>query len=292
MKWNVIKFDTIDSTHDHLYKNGENLSDGTVATAEFQSAGHGREKRCWIAKRGSSLLMSMLLKPKITIEQASQISLVLAASVIKVIAEFSNRHHLTKLSETNINVGVGPCADPLRRADTGVCPYKKPNALFLDSLECKEIQFKWPNDILIDGKKVSGILAQSSVKGRDLEYVVLSMGLNIGQDEDELIQIDRPATSLSLHIKTLPHKNEILNLILDRFTEDYKSFIQNGLASSINFLEKHDSLIGKEIVLDLGTTEFIGIAEGLDQKGLLIIKSRDGKKKSVGCGEIIKVISV
>ncbi|MFH1653493.1 MAG: biotin--[acetyl-CoA-carboxylase] ligase [Pseudomonadota bacterium] len=259
MKWNVIKFDTIDSTHDYLYKNGGNLSDSTVATAEFQSAGHGREKRGWIAKRGASLLMSMLLKPKITIEQASQISLVLAASMIRVIAEFSNRPHLTP-------------------------PWQ--------GEEHKEIQFKWPNDILIDGKKVSGILAQSSVKGRDLEYVVLSMGLNIGQDEDELIQIDRPATSLSLHIKTLPHKNEILNLILDRFTEDYKSFIQNGLASSINFLEKHDSLIGKEIVLDLGTTEFIGIAEGLDQKGLLIIKSRDGKKKSVGCGEVIKVISV
>lgn len=79
---------------------------------------------------------------------------------------------------------------------------------------------KWPNDLLLEGKKVAGVLCETVFQKTHIE-VILGFGLNVNMEEKDLAQIDRQATSLKLETGRPWDKNELLDLILDEFTHSY-----------------------------------------------------------------------
>lgn len=90
--------------------------------------------------------------------------------------------------------------------------------------------FKFPNDVLINGKKISGILAESVFVGSDFKGVVVGIGINLNLDENELKNIDIPATSIFNETGKNVDKEEFLNLLMTHFEEEYNDFLENGIA--------------------------------------------------------------
>lgn len=93
--------------------------------------------------------------------------------------------------------------------------------------------FKYPNDILIEGKKIAGFLAESEFLGQNLKGVIVGCGINLNLDKEELKNIDIPATSIFNETGKKINKNEFLDKFLDNFKNDYEDFLINGIKGEI-----------------------------------------------------------
>jgi BirA family transcriptional regulator, biotin operon repressor / biotin---[acetyl-CoA-carboxylase] ligase len=87
---------------------------------------------------------------------------------------------------------------------------------------------KYPNDILISGKKVSGILAEAVTQGEIFKGMVLGIGINVNVKAEDLQEIDIPITSLSAEIGQKIDKEEFIEKLLESFFKDYELFLAEG----------------------------------------------------------------
>lgn len=94
-------------------------------------------------------------------------------------------------------------------------------------------KFKHPNDILIDGKKIAGFLAESEFIGQNCKGIVLGCGINLNLDSNELKNIDIPATSIYNETGKKVDKEEFLNKFLDNFQNEYDEFLNYGIKGEI-----------------------------------------------------------
>jgi BirA family transcriptional regulator, biotin operon repressor / biotin---[acetyl-CoA-carboxylase] ligase len=219
----------------------EALPDFSVLVTDFQSAGRGRMDRSWEAPKGSSIMASLLLRPKFQ-DQAGYgwLSLMVALAIKEVIAD---------LSET-LPVGL-----------------------------------KWPNDILIDNKKVSGVLAEATP---DLGAVVIGFGLNLSQQQSELPVPE--ATSLLLAGSRTLDRDEILSRILIRVRSLYESLAASfGDAQRAGLRDQviaASSTIGQKVAIHFpDQSQSVGLAIDIDPSGRLIVESQ-GKQLSVSAADI------
>lgn len=89
--------------------------------------------------------------------------------------------------------------------------------------------FKFPNDVLIQGKKISGILAESVFQGEEFRGVVVGIGINLNLNKDELSNIDIPATSIFNETGKNVDKDVFLNRFMTHFEDMYDNFLVNGI---------------------------------------------------------------
>ena len=94
-------------------------------------------------------------------------------------------------------------------------------------------KFKYPNDILIEGKKIAGFLCESEFLGENLKGVIVGCGINLNLDEDEIKNIDIPATSIFLEIGKNVDKQEFLDKFLDNFINNYDEFLKYGIKGEL-----------------------------------------------------------
>ena len=151
----------------------------------------------------------------------------------------------------------------------------------------EEVSLKWPNDVLVNGEKISGILAEVLPDGKG---VVIGAGLNLLQTKDELPI--PTATSLALHGVTGFSLDDVLVRYLAGFMRMYEEFNQaqgdpnlSGLRQTILDVS---STIGKEVIVSLPDgTSFTGNAAGLDNDGrLLVAVSNPVEIRAVAAGDI------
>ncbi len=88
---------------------------------------------------------------------------------------------------------------------------------------------KWPNDIVVEGKKISGILAECSWWGQQLQHVVIGIGVNLAMTKSELDQINQPCTSLNLETNLIVDRDVFAKQWLGIFFTHYHQFIAQGL---------------------------------------------------------------
>lgn len=98
----------------------------------------------------------------------------------------------------------------------------------LESYELKPT-FKYPNDVMVNGKKISGILAQSEFLGADLKGVVLGIGINLNLTKEDLKKIDQPACSIFSETNKKVDKSVFLEKFLNNFEKKYDDFLINGI---------------------------------------------------------------
>lgn len=147
------------------------------------------------------------------------------------------------------------------------------------------IQIKWPNDVLISGKKVAGLLVETQVRAARVEAVVVGLGLNVtGRDfPPELQPI---ATSLLLAGASETEREPLLADLLAAMSRRFDSYVSQGLASMLDELRRHDALSGSRIRVD-GLT---GVARGIDDQGALLVeRASDGQLQPVLSGTIERV---
>lgn len=157
----------------------------------------------------------------------------------------------------------------------------------------QEAQIKWPNDVVIGGKKVCGILTEmyfeagaSGEKAGCGYYVVVGTGVNVnGESFDE--ELSERATSLFLETGRRVDREELLSHILKRFWQYYKLFTETGDLSGIQ--KEYEALLancGRQVeVLDPGGA-WKGTAIGIQKTGELLVRRENGAVEAVFAGEV------
>ncbi len=220
---------------------------GTVVTAAEQTAGRGRQGRTWTAPPNKALLYSAIVRP------------------------LEDRHALLPLA---VPLAVCEAAEHLNPA-----------------LDCK---VKWPNDIHVEGRKLSGVLIEARPQDG---WAVIGIGLNLNIQEKEFPPELR-RTAISIHgsdhrargrgsagpSPLLPagpppsgpaQATEVLNQCLDRWVRAEPSEV-------LDEWRKRDALLGREIAWESGS----GVADGVDNRGYLLVLVPGGNRIAVGAGEI------
>jgi BirA family biotin operon repressor/biotin-[acetyl-CoA-carboxylase] ligase len=144
---------------------------------------------------------------------------------------------------------------------------------------------KWPNDVLISGRKVCGILVESAVEGDRLEYAILGVGVNVGQREfsDELKET---ATSVSIEAGSDLSPGEFLRPLLDRLDLWYRLAITQSQAVIARWEELSSWARGREVRALSANEEILGVTRGLTSEGGLLIETAGGEIREITSGEV------
>lgn len=146
---------------------------------------------------------------------------------------------------------------------------------------------KWPNDILVDGYKISGILAEASNEKNKIQGIVLGLGLNVNLKAETLESIDQKATSLSVLKNEIFDVDDILNGLCDLFFESYDEFIKNGFCFIKKDYTGRCNFLGKEITVKGVTETKKYLAISIDDNGLLVVKDDLGKESKIITGDVL-----
>ncbi len=145
---------------------------------------------------------------------------------------------------------------------------------------------KWPNDLVIDGKKVCGILTEMSVEQGVIRHVVIGAGINVREQSFPAELADR-AVSLDAACGARVDRERLLDAVLEAFKEDYEEFCRTGSLASIR--DSYDRLLvnrDREVcVLEPGG-EYRGISRGITDTGELRVELPDGRIRLVFAGEV------
>lgn len=141
-----------------------------------------------------------------------------------------------------------------------------------------DLGIKWPNDLLIDGKKVCGILAEMMCDGEEVSWVCVGIGLNVNQTHfDDLPQ----ATSLALACGKKFDRALLLAQILNGLERDYAHFFDQGAEKFLDLCRAKSTLLGHSVTFDGGC----GLATDIDSQGRLVVRLDNGTTQALTSGE-------
>jgi BirA family biotin operon repressor/biotin-[acetyl-CoA-carboxylase] ligase len=227
----LFVFDSLDSTNACARTLADaGLEEGTVVLADYQTAGRGRQGRSWLSVPAMNILLSIILRPSVTKEQASLLTFYAAVSVARVLER--------------MNVG---------------------------KVECK-----WPNDVLLNGRKCCGILLDNSFQQDRLIYSVVGIGMNVNQTQFDN-GISTRATSLARESgSTFDRKNIVQSLLeeSDRLLPSLDNARINGI---IDEWKDRCTMFGKSVTLAQDDKTISGIAVRLEADGGLVLSTPSGQ---------------
>lgn len=137
-----------------------------------------------------------------------------------------------------------------------------------------QAQLKWPNDVLVDNKKICGILSEAVTSANNFEALILGVGINIAQQD--LSRVGQPAVSLAM-LGVQQAKEEILNKVLEHFFAQYKEVLQNGFSAIRAKYLNYFPYIGKQVTIQNGTTPARGTVETISPEGKLVLNTPAGQ---------------
>jgi len=145
-------------------------------------------------------------------------------------------------------------------------------------------QVKWPNDVLINGRKVSGVLVESEVRGDMVNYAIIGIGINVNLRVSDFPEISSTATSLSDELGRDVSRLDVIRCLLVE-VERLSLTLQAG--GSI-YEEWRDSLVtlGRRVHVKSGETTYEGIAESVARDGSLLLRHSDGNLTKIVAGDV------
>ena len=235
---------------------------GSVIVTDDQTRGRGRLGRTWLAPTGKTLAISVLLRPELPggapfpPEGYGWIPLIAGAAMTEAVRRAVDAASASRVEAEDDDTG-------------GV-----------------EVELKWPNDVLVSGFKVCGILSELLP---DTGAVVVGAGLNLTLDEHDLPTL--ASTSLLLVTGVQPDADAVLADYLGTFLGLLRAFSEHradaaasGIADRVSTL---CGTLGSEVRVELpGGRELIGVAERLDRDGRLVVRDRNGEPQSVAAGDV------
>ncbi len=145
-------------------------------------------------------------------------------------------------------------------------------------------QIKWPNDILIAGKKAAGILIENEVKGGQVASAVVGIGINVALRPESISEIAATATSLEVELKRPVPREAIISRLLAEFERLYAK-LPDGKAIFKAWRDRLATL-GQPVTATWGPKKIAGIAETVDETGALVIRNADGTLTKVVAGDV------
>ena len=149
-----------------------------------------------------------------------------------------------------------------------------------------DTKIKWPNDIVVNGRKICGILTEMSTEIDYINHVVIGAGINVNQD-DFPEDIRKTASSLKMELGKQVKRSELIAAIMKSFEKDYEIFVKTEDLSGLQ--ELYNSMLvnlDRDVkVLEPGN-EYEAHALGINKTGELIVRTAEGEEKEIYAGEV------
>lgn len=147
---------------------------------------------------------------------------------------------------------------------------------------------KWPNDILVDGKKLAGILTEAACDSARVEYVILGIGLNLNYCADSMpVPLRQRATSIAQLIGQAVARESVLRRLIQDLDRCYGELEACGFEGLRQRWEQRFVWRGRRVRVELGEEVMIGRAQGIEPSGALILEDEEGQRRSIVAGEVI-----
>ena len=237
----VYFYEEIDSTNTQAKRLAEEGAvSGTLVVSDCQTKGKGRRGRVWESPKGTTLYMTLMIRPQIRPERASMLTLVIGLSVVQAIRNV-----------LKVEVGI-----------------------------------KWPNDVVLNKKKLVGILTEMNAQMDYIEYLVLGVGINANTKEFPP-EIQDKATSLQIELGYPVNRAELVAETMKCFENYYEIFEKTQDLSGL--MEAYQEVLvnyNQPVrVLEPGN-EYSGIARGINELGELLVERENGVVETVYAGEV------
>ncbi len=245
---NVFCLMEVDSTNTFVLNMARSgAPEGTLAVADFQNSGRGKRGRQWFAPHGENLTFSILLRPLVNIEYVQKITLAAAGTLADTIEEF------------------------FRQKDWTLPP----------------IELKWPNDLLIGKKKLSGILTESILKDKQVSALAVGIGINLNTEIKQFPEeLQQTVCSLTDFVGQRIIPEELLALFLRKFEQDYEKWERNAYRDVVEKWKKRCSQFGQEVTVVTTDSEEKALFLDVNDDGYLLYQTQDGKTERLVSGEI------
>ncbi|MFZ3123358.1 MAG: biotin--[acetyl-CoA-carboxylase] ligase [Thermodesulfovibrionales bacterium] len=256
----IIFHESIDSTNTLAMELAEKgVPHGTVIIADRQFKGKGRLGRTWFSPPKGNIYMSVIVRPEIEPKDATLLTIMSAIS----------------------------CARAVRNL-TGI-----------------EVKIKWPNDLMVSERKLGGILTEMKSDQDRIVFAVIGIGINVNASIDAFPS-DVRAVAASV-IEELRRKETtplcpplarggwggekisrtlIIAAILNELERWFKVLIKGGRIQLINEWKKLSSTLGRKVKVVSGRDAISGIAEDIDDEGMLILRLPSGGLKKISAGDV------
>jgi BirA family transcriptional regulator, biotin operon repressor / biotin---[acetyl-CoA-carboxylase] ligase len=238
----ICVFQETASTNDIIDKLGrDGAKAGAVVFAERQTQGRGRRGRKWCSTPGKGLWFSVLLRPALRPQSATQLTAATAVALCRGLRRF----------------------DPIRP------------------------EIKWPNDILLRGRKIAGILTELSAELDHIKFVVLGIGLNVNQEAGDFPpDLRKTATSLRIELGQPVDRPDLAAAVLSEMDQEYARIEQGQFNSIVEDYACQCVTLGQRVSIHSGAQHLQGLAESLDDDGALLVRTQHGRLERVIGGDV------
>ena len=218
--------------------------EGATVVADLQTAGRGRLGRTWSAPPGTSILASVVLRPRLPAAAAWLVAAVAGVALAGAAREV-------------LGPGQG-------------------------------ITLKWPNDLLLNGGKVAGLLAEAEAEGERLAWVLLGMGVNVGQQAADFPpELAGRATSLALAAGAPVDRVAVLRAWGPRFLQGYGRLVTGDVEGVLSDYRERLGTLGRRVrVQRLGAPAVVGTAVDLTGTGALVVRTDRGERVVVTAADV------
>jgi BirA family biotin operon repressor/biotin-[acetyl-CoA-carboxylase] ligase len=148
-------------------------------------------------------------------------------------------------------------------------------------------EIKWPNDILVRGRKTAGILTELSAELDHVKYVILGIGVDVNLTASEFsTDLRKTATSLRIELGKPVLRPELATAILRELDRDYARVCAGKFANVADEWEEHCTTIGRNVAIHIGERQVRGRAESLDEDGALLVRTEHGHLERIIGGDV------
>jgi BirA family biotin operon repressor/biotin-[acetyl-CoA-carboxylase] ligase len=186
------------------------------------------------------------------------------------------------------------CSIILRPA---IMPHEAPQLTFLSAVATARAiertgsltpEIKWPNDLLISGRKVAGLLNEMSAETDCINFVVLGIGVNLNMTADQFPpDLRQPATSLRLESGQPVDRTVFASTLLNELDALYADFLRHGFGPVREEWQQRCNAKGRQVLVsDSGTECTGGLFTGIDADGALLLRSADNVLHRITCGDV------
>jgi BirA family biotin operon repressor/biotin-[acetyl-CoA-carboxylase] ligase len=145
-----------------------------------------------------------------------------------------------------------------------------------------EATVKWPNDVLIQGRKVSGILAEMQVDQDEVRHMVVGVGINVNQDEGEFAgEFRYPPTSIAIALNRKMSRKDVLIAFLEEAELVFDRFAIRGFSGFLDEFEAVSAIVGKEVTVQTGKKSLVGVVRGFTREGALRLMPNDSQQEEI-----------
>jgi BirA family transcriptional regulator, biotin operon repressor / biotin---[acetyl-CoA-carboxylase] ligase len=257
-EFEIKRFQIVESTMDVARRLADDgAPEGIAVVADEQTAGRGRSAHTWYSPPGQSLYVSLLLRPPLAPAEVGWITMIAALAVRDSLLEIGDWKH-----------------------PSGFQPQEE-----ISNLQ-SPISIKWFNDVLLNRRKVCGILLETSLTGEQVDYGILGIGLNVNtRFDDATADVRARATSLFHETGHAFERDAVLTVLLTRFGERYAQLLRARQSPAAEYAQ-HVETVGHDVRIDTGREIIAGRALRIEDDGALIVLTPGGERRA-GFGDVM-----